>query len=1101
MHDFLATGDSAIAGDTMNRLKFRAGLVVVLFFCISFWGTAAYAFTDIKTNHWAKRDIEYLVARQIISGYSDGTYRPDKGVTRAEFTVLLIKALNLEDTATTLKAAGQLFRDVKANHWAKGYIHLAWELGVVGGYSDGTFHPDSTIRRDEMVSMLVRALRNGGQGDKKVTFTDESKIPAWAKDQVLLAARWGLVSGFEDGAFRPAAVVTRAQAATFVNNFLLQRGAQFDLYGQIVGINKDSRQLTVQYNGEEVSFSYAGNCKVYQDGKELSLAALSDGVSAFGLFVLDDQGRISFIELVDSPIVGGTSLSLGTKAPDIQATQDNKGKQAGLLERELDGALPSINKASLERAKNSLEVTKQELGAKRLSSDLGVDGSGQVIAIIDSGVDPSHPDLTTTPTGEEKLLDFIDLTTEGLINTERTTTAKNLATLDGVSYILGNIPTKSNVYHYGFFEEKQLGFDVNFNGEMDDRFLVLVTDTNVSGQYDSVYIDTNNNASLLDEKPLRLFENGKERQSFSSSLQNMIFNFVLSDLDSNGSYVKLGFDVNGHGTQVAGVAAASGDFTGVAPGAKLLVIKVLNKQGETSWDQLEKAVKLAADKGATVVNLSLGYYNDETYGNNSLTYLIESLSKKKGIVFIASAGNKGPGIGTLATPGNAKTAIGVGAYISTEMWKNVYDLNVNQDSMWYFSSAGPREDGLVAPTVVAPASAITSYPLWSGNTYRLAEGTSIASPHLAGAIALLLEGARSHGISAEPELVKKAIILGAQSISHFSHAEAGYGEANIYEAWRHLRRLELQPLLKSYTWNRRLGIGEGIYAREFLPGLVPYRIQNVSQVDQTLFWKTTEDWLEPWFDMTYLPKGLYRDVPLGYVLPSKPGLYTGILEGRFLNSYGPEVSMMTTVIKPYYLTKENGYRVDVVDSLGAAQLGRYFFRIPKGTQSLQSLLTVPKDSDSYRGRVRMHLIKPNGEEYMMSDFAGLAKDNMTSQEWVGSVVNNPDPGTWEVVVYSSPMIANMDLNNSQFRLQVQLAGVPETEENSVTSRYLIGNVPKKLEPGKINYISLSVRDKQRKTPVEDIMIEINGQVYQVKNGWVTFSVIPESAQLELDVRL
>ena len=86
-------------------------------------------------------------------------------------------------------------------------------------------------------------------------------------------------------------------------------------------------------------------------------------------------------------------------------------------------------------------------------------------------------------------------------------------------------------------------------------------------------------------------------------------------------------------------------------------------------------------------------------------------------------------------------------------------------------------------------------------------------------------------------------------------------------------------------------------------------------------------------------------------------------------------------------------------------------------------------------------------------------------------------------------------------MRIQLAGVPETEENKVTARYLIGNVPKKLEPGKINYISLSVRDKQRKGPIEDIMIEINGQVYQVKNGWVTFSVIPESEQLKLDVRL
>jgi tripeptidyl-peptidase-2 len=1083
----------------MERFNFKAGLMALLFFCLTLWTPAAHAFNDVQEGHWAKRDIDLLVARDIVSGYSDGTYRPGKGVTRAEFTVLLIKALNLEDTAATLKAAGQLFRDVNEGYWAKGYIHLAWELGVVGGYSDGTFRPDNTIRRDEMVAMLVRALRNGGQGNRNVTFTDESKIPQWAKNAVLLAAKWGLVSGFEDGSFRAAATVTRAQAATFINNFLLQRGAQFDLYGQIVGLNKANRQLKVAYNGEEITFAYLRDCKVYQDGKAVSLETL-DRDSFYGLLVLDDQGRVSYMEVANSPLTGGTSLSLGTKIQPVEGSRSNKGKQAGLLERELDTAITSI-KTTLERAKNSFEITKQELGASRLSRDLGVDGTGQVIAIIDSGIDPGHPDLLKTPAGEDKLVDFIDLTTEGLVNTERTVSAKNMLTLDGVSYILGNITSKSNVYHYGFLEEEKLGMDLNFNGELQDRFLVLVTDGQVSGQYDTVFIDTNNNASLLDEEPLTLFREGKKRQSLKSAFAHQSFNFVLSDLDSKGNFLKLGFDINGHGTQVAGVAAASGEIKGIAPGAKLLVIKVLDKRGETSWEQLEKAVKLAAEKGATVVNLSLGYYYDETYGNNSLTYLIEALSKKNGIVFVASAGNKGPGIGTLATPGNAKSAIGVGAYISKEMWKSIYDLDVKQDSLWYFSSAGPRQDGLIAPTVVAPGSAITSFPLWSGSTYRLAEGTSIASPHLAGAVALLLEGAQKQGISPEPELVKKAVILGAESISHFSHAEAGYGEANIYEAWRLLRRLEPQPPLKSYTWNRRLGNGEGIFAREFLPGLVPYRIQNVSSEDQTLFWKATEDWLEPWFEMTYLPKGTYRDVPLSYALPSKPGLYTGILEGRFLNSYGPEVSMMTTVIKPYILTAENGYRMEVGNVLGPAQLERYFFRVPEGTGSLQSLLTVPKDSGNYRGRVRMHLIKPNGEEYMMSDFAGLAKENTASKEWVGSVIENPDPGTWEVVVYSSPAIASLNLDNSQYRLRIQLAGVPETEENKVTARYLIGNVPKKLEPGKINYISLSVRDKQRKGPIEDIMIEINGQVYQVKNGWVTFSVIPESEQLKLDVRL
>jgi tripeptidyl-peptidase-2 len=500
----------------MKRLTVKIGLVMLFLFCINLWVPTAYAFTDLKNDHWAKKDIEHLVARQIISGYSDGTYGPDKGVTRAEFTVLLIKALNLEDTASTLRAAGQLFRDVKANHWAKGYIHLAWELGVVGGYSDGTFRPDNTIRRDEMISMLIRALRDIGQGSEKVTFADENLIPAWAKSSVLQAAEWGLVSGFEDGTFRPGTLVTRAQAAIFINNFLQQRGAQFDFFGQIVSINKGSRQLTVDYNGERITFSYNRDCKIYHNGTPIAIDALEQRVSSYGFFVLGNQGHISFIDLVNSPSVSGSDLTIGSQTPIREAEKANVGKQAGILERELDRTLSSA-KVNLERAKKILEVTKEDLGVKRLSEELGVDGSGQVIAIIDSGIDPGHPDLLQTSRGQEKLIDFVDLTTEGLVNTEQTISARSAATLDGVSYNLGNILSKSNVYHYGFFEEEKLGFDVNFNGNMTERFLVLVTDSKVRGVYDTVYIDTNNNGSLLDEEPITLYRDSKKRQSFKSN--------------------------------------------------------------------------------------------------------------------------------------------------------------------------------------------------------------------------------------------------------------------------------------------------------------------------------------------------------------------------------------------------------------------------------------------------------------------------------------------------------------------------------------------------------------------------------------------------------
>lgn len=1083
----------------MNRCGRQVGLVVLLLFFLTMLITPeAEAFSDVTDQHWARSHIDYLTARGIVKGYGDGTFRPNKGVTRAEFAVLLIKALNMEDSAWALEGSQQLFRDVPAKYWAQNYIQLAWELGIVGGYADGTFRPEQTIRRDEMVSMLVRALRFIGQDQNTVEFADAQAIPAWARESVMLAARWGLVSGFEDGTFRPSAHVTRAQAAVFIKNFLEQRGTGFDFAGVIKNINPGKKQLEVEINGHLESFKYTSELVVYQRGKRVSLNGLAQELPASGRLLLNSQGLVNFVELGPlSP--GSVELSLG-KIPSLpMATAAPSHKQAGLLERS-----PDLGKKPLEadasRARQSLEITKREMGVQELVNNLGVDGRGQVIAIIDSGVDPLHPDLLMTTRGRPKVVDFIDLTSEGLVLTQGTIKAQSTVTIENKNYVLGNIPSQSGVYHYGFFREERLGFDVNFNGRTDDSFLVIVADGSKKGRYDTVYLDTNLNGSLADETPLEVYNLSYQKASFLSQQGKRSFNFVIAEIAADGSQVKLGFDANGHGTQVAGVAAANGQVTGVAPGAQLLVIKVLDKQGQTTWEMLEDAIRLAVDKGATVVNLSLGYYGDVTWGNNSLTYLVNTYSQK-GVVFTIAVGNEGPGIGTVTTPGNAKEAIGVGAFISPAMWEHDYGYRVSEDRLWYFSSAGPRQDGLVAPTVVAPGSAVTTYPTWAASPYRLAEGTSIAAPHVAGAVALLLEGAQKGKVEASPEKIKRAAQLGARELAKYSVAEVGYGIFDVADTWKQLQRLRPLAPLKSFTWNRQLGIGLGIYAREFLPGQVPFRVGNTGNANQIVFWQGSAHWLKPWFKMTSLPRGSQRDIPVDYVLPEKPGIYTAFLEGRFLDSSGPEIAMLTTVLKPYYLTEENGYLMAESNRLGPAQFQRYFLRVPEGTEAMQLVLAVPQVSGDYQGRVRMHIFKPDGTEYLMSDFAGKALGASGDKEWVGTTIDHPQGGTWEVVVYSSPALSDLGLSESHYSFRAQLVGVPKKAENGGTSQYFIGLVPKKLQPGRLNYLSLSVRDKNRKTPVNGIMIEINGQIYEVKNGWVTLTVLPQAEDLKLEIRL
>ncbi|MGE7051009.1 S-layer homology domain-containing protein, partial [Paenibacillus glucanolyticus] len=104
--------------------------------------------------------------------------------------------------------AAEVFRDTEG-HWAQAAIDELASRGIVKGYANGSFKPDSLIRRDEFTVLLVRAL--GLQGEGQYPFKDESDIPEWSREAVGLAVEAGMIQGYQDGRFQPAGVITRAE--------------------------------------------------------------------------------------------------------------------------------------------------------------------------------------------------------------------------------------------------------------------------------------------------------------------------------------------------------------------------------------------------------------------------------------------------------------------------------------------------------------------------------------------------------------------------------------------------------------------------------------------------------------------------------------------------------------------------------------------------------------------------------------------------------------------------------------------------------------------------------------------------------------------------
>ena len=174
------------------------------------------SFRDVTSTHWAFDSVERAAEMGLVTGYSDGTFRPDTPVTRAQFVLMLWRMCGKPAAA---KAAS--FADASAS-WYQDALSWAVEKGYVNGLSDTRFGPDAPITRQQAMAILFRL--NGGQsgseqmltGVYEQTFTDSGTIASWAKDATWWAVYHELVSGTGGSRIAPEANASRAQIAAIL---------------------------------------------------------------------------------------------------------------------------------------------------------------------------------------------------------------------------------------------------------------------------------------------------------------------------------------------------------------------------------------------------------------------------------------------------------------------------------------------------------------------------------------------------------------------------------------------------------------------------------------------------------------------------------------------------------------------------------------------------------------------------------------------------------------------------------------------------------------------------------------------------------------------
>jgi subtilisin family serine protease len=231
----------------------------------------------------------------------------------------------------------------------------------------------------------------------------------------------------------------------------------------------------------------------------------------------------------------------------------------------------------------------------------------------------------------------------------------------------------------------------------------------------------------------------------------------------------------GHGTHVASIVTGAGErYKGVAPDAKLLNGKVLDDFGGGWESGIIAGMEWAATGGADVINMSLGGW--PTDGTDPMSQAVNTLTAETGALFVIAAGNSGPGDESVSTPGTADAALTVGAVD-------------RDDELAEFSSRGPRWlDGAIKPDITAPgvdivaakaADGVIGDPVEDG--YVSLSGTSMATPHVAGAAAIL--AGQHPGWTADQ--LKPTLMASAAPNAGLSVFEQGAGRVDVAAAVSH----------------------------------------------------------------------------------------------------------------------------------------------------------------------------------------------------------------------------------------------------------------------------------------------------------------------------
>lgn len=673
------------------------------------------------------------------------------------------------------------------------------------------------------------------------------------------------------------------------------------------------------------------------------------------------------------------------------------------------------------------------------------DGRGVLIAILDSGIDPSTPGLQTTSTGLPKLLDLRDFSGEGRIALRPISRRGDTLLVEGHRLLgAGRIASLADRDQYwgGVVDERRFGeapaADFDGNGTVGDSFPVVVVR---GGSGWMLFVDTQLNGTVADDRPVRDFSEARESFAWGPTTRPPTLSVAVNFADSGGAPVlDLFFDSFSHGTHVAGIAAGHDHygvvgFDGVAPGARVLGLKIANDAhgaitvSGSMLRALSYAIRFAKERQLPlVVSLSFGVGN-ELEGRARIDAQIDSiLSANPNVIMMVASGNDGPGLSTIGFPGSAARVLSIGA-TDPGVFNGLE--SPGQDTVDPVAPFSSRGGELAAPDIVVPGTAYSSVPNFAVGDEQQS-GTSMATPYASGLAARLLSGVVVSGRMVPAASIAQALRSSARLPSGATAVDAGAGVPDLESAWRWLAATGTVPVLDVEVGDQRVRGALFLTASATATNAPPLTARvALHRRDGTgtlhLKLSANSSWVH--FPGSVSVVGGSAEISVRVdVAGMSPGVHnTTILAYAIDSTVGPLARIPVTVRVPMAAATRVASQVVAV---AAGGVGRVIIPADSGRGMQVEVATTTAD-----GQVTAALHEPGGMPFR--DGAMLPAGSGDGAALFDLASNDVEGGLYELDVVAGPL-AGSTATVTVRRAPVHLEALPLRDSLRISARNLVG---------------------------------------------------------------